>query len=155
MVIKWRIVAATILLVAVGGVAWYYVTGTPQYSLYCLKKALQQKDLDAVEYYVDVDAVADAVVTDIMKVMNEQMDRELKDNPFAGLAQGFMALVEPQLRTMAKHKLREGMREGINVNGQKPDWRNTHLESVKREGKVAEVTLKAGGVDQDLRLTLR
>jgi len=56
--LRWLLPAALLLLVALG--TWYYVMGTPQYSLYRLGAALRDHDAPGVERFVDIDRVAQA-----------------------------------------------------------------------------------------------
>jgi hypothetical protein len=54
-----RLLPAAALLLAVVAV-WYYLMGTPQYSLYRLAAALHRHDASAAERFVDVDRIAQA-----------------------------------------------------------------------------------------------
>jgi hypothetical protein len=54
----WVIVGAAVGLLAVLGLGTiYYVAGTPQYSLYLLRRAAREGDRDAFYHYFDVDGV--------------------------------------------------------------------------------------------------
>lgn len=55
---RWLLTAAALLLSIV--VVWYYLMGTPQYSLYRLAAALHAHDAAAAARFVDVDRVAQA-----------------------------------------------------------------------------------------------
>ena len=75
------------VLVVLGGAfaAWWFYTGTPEYSLAQLAAAASAHQRLGVEDYLDVHAVAGSVVDDILQ---KQMTAGLKspdDNPFAGL----------------------------------------------------------------------
>ena len=56
--LRWLLPAAALLLSAL--VVWYYVMGTPQYSLYRLAGAIHGHDAAAAERFVDVDRIAQA-----------------------------------------------------------------------------------------------
>ena len=61
--------AATLVLAALVG--WYYLMGTPQYSLSRFAGAIHAHDAAAAERFVDVDRVAqaasDVIVTDYLR----------------------------------------------------------------------------------------
>ncbi len=147
-------VIATILLTITLGGLWYVALGTPQYSLYRLKVAFEENDLDTVERFIDIDAVADSAVDIMMEEIREQSQEGLKDNPFVGLAEAIIAMMEPQLRRIAKDKMRQGMREGLQIGDKEPStWSRAKLQSIERQGKVAEARLTLD--DGTLRLTMR
>jgi hypothetical protein len=55
---RWLLSAAALLLSIL--VVWYYLMGTPQYSLYRLAAALHGHDAAAAERFIDVDRIAQA-----------------------------------------------------------------------------------------------
>lgn len=55
---RWLLPAAALLLSAL--VVWYYVMGTPQYSLHRLAGAIDAHDAPAAESFLDVDRIAQA-----------------------------------------------------------------------------------------------
>jgi hypothetical protein len=65
---RWPLPAASLLLAVL--VAWYYLIGTPQYSIYRLTRALHDRDASAAERFVDVNRVAqsasDAIVAEYL-----------------------------------------------------------------------------------------
>ncbi len=55
-----KVLLLTAFVIAGGLVSvWYYVSGTPQYTLYKLSKAIRAHDVEGAERYVDIDRVAD------------------------------------------------------------------------------------------------
>ncbi len=65
---RWPLPAASLLLVAL--VAWYFLIGTPQYSVYRLTGALHDRDATGAERFIDVNRVAqsasDVIVVDYL-----------------------------------------------------------------------------------------
>lgn len=60
---KWTITAAALLILAAGALgAMYYVAGTPQYSLYQLKRSIADHDRTTFRKHFDVDRVVVATV---------------------------------------------------------------------------------------------
>jgi hypothetical protein len=71
--VRWPLASAALLLVVL--VAWYYLIGTPQYSIYRLAGALRDRDAAAAERFVDVNRVAQSA-SDV--VVAEYLIREPK-----------------------------------------------------------------------------
>jgi len=74
--------------VVLGGVlaAWWFYTGTPEYSLGQLAAATQAHERLGVEEYVDVHSVAVAAVDELVqKQMTTSLREGSTDNPFAAL----------------------------------------------------------------------
>ncbi|HEX9124994.1 MAG TPA: DUF2939 domain-containing protein [Methylomirabilota bacterium] len=67
-IVRWSLPAASLLLAVL--VAWYYLMGTPQYSVYRLTAALHDRDVTAAERFIDVNRVAqsasDVIVVDYL-----------------------------------------------------------------------------------------
>lgn len=70
---RWPLPAAALLLAVL--VAWYYLMGTPQYSVYRLAGALHDRDAAAAERFVDVSRVAQSA-SDV--IVAEYLTREPK-----------------------------------------------------------------------------
>jgi len=93
--VRWLLPAAALLLVVLAG--WYYMMGTPQYSLYRLGVAVRGHDASGIERFVDVDRVAQAA--------SESMAAEyLEHEPRAG--QVLEALGQGSARATAARALK-------------------------------------------------
>ena len=141
-----------VLLLAVGiGYGGWYLMGTPHYSLYRLKLSIEENDLESVEWYVDIDEIANTAVEDAVQVVKQQMEADPAGNPFAGLGEAMLTLLEPQLKNMARDQVRKGLREGFQPGkGTAEGWSNAHIAGVVKEGKVATVTIADGENRVDL-----
>src|SRR5690348_8407372 len=83
---RWKtgIVAALVVAGALG--VWWWWTGTPEYSLTQLGAAFHSRERLRVEEYVDVHAVAETVVDQVMRAgMSESAQSSSGDNPFTAL----------------------------------------------------------------------
>jgi len=69
--VRGLLLAAALLLAVL--LVWYYVMGTPQYSLYRLAAALHRHDAPAAERFVDVDRIAQAASE---LIAGEYLDQE-------------------------------------------------------------------------------
>jgi hypothetical protein len=107
-----KLIGILCLLALFGLAAYtYHYFGTPEYSLYKLGNAIHQKDYETARYYVDEDRVSEDVSTSIvdvtMKQTMEQMQNDLKDNPFGGLGTGLIQMMVPQLKATARQQAKD------------------------------------------------
>jgi len=144
------IIAAVVLAILASG-SFYYLTGTPTYSLFKLKKAIQNHDSSTFNKYVDVDRV----VENLFETASTQMEKEmgdLGDNPFGelgvNLAKGLLS------------SFKEGMKNEINKSIEEisEDKENkfvtVKIKSVRKEGKAAKVTLvTTSGEEMKINMT--
>jgi hypothetical protein len=110
--VRWLLPAAALLLVVL--LVWYYVMGTPQYSLYRLAGALERHDTAATERFVDVDRIAQAASEIIAGDYLEQEPRAEKVLGALGLgsaragARALKPLVAERIRAEIGKMAREG-----------------------------------------------
>lgn len=152
-----------VLVVVCGGMAWYfmYYTKTPTYSLYLIRDAVQKHDVQTFKQHVDLDSVMSRLVDDYLshKLKN---DPEMKDNPFKGLAEGFVNVAKPAMVSVLKDKVIRAVEGDMPDNSQQPtqaaerkdntapvdnlnvpaiDYKGIAYE--KKDGKIAIVGIKA------------
>ncbi len=92
----WKVGIAAALLVAGAIGAWWWQTGTPEYSLAQLAAAIHSGARLRVEEYLDVHTVAETVVDQVVRAgMAESFKPSEGDNPFSALGtQLGMSLVQ-------------------------------------------------------------
>lgn len=152
-----------VLVVVCGGMAWYfmYYTKTPTYSLYLIQDAVQKHDVPTFKQHVDLDRALSRLVDDFMGY-ELQNDPEMKDNPFKGLAEGFVNVAKPAMVSAFKDKIIR-MVEGDISDSQQPastagsntantaPVENLNVAAInykgiayeKKDGKIAIVGIKA------------
>lgn len=155
-----------VLVVVCGGMAWYfmYYTKTPTYSLNLIRESFQTHDVQTFRQHVDLDRALSRLVDDYMDV--EMKDSpELKDNPFKGLAEGFVTMMKPTVVTSLKDRVIRLVENGPTEDGQqKPQAAGNSADKniakvendinantlqfhgivyEKKDGKVATVGIKA------------
>lgn len=130
------------IALAIGG-GYYYFTGTPTYSLYQLKKAIGSHDSTAFNQYVDIDRVIGDLLTEATKEMNS----ELEDNPFAGLAKTFLLSMKDELKSKVNKSI-----EKIS-SGKEGGFSEVSIKDIKREGKSANVVL-INSKNEEIRLSM-
>jgi hypothetical protein len=59
--VRYRFVAATGIIIALLVVSFFYVKNSPHYSLYQLKRAVEDHDPDEALKYIDVDSIVDGL----------------------------------------------------------------------------------------------
>ena len=93
--LRWLVAVAVVALATVSG--WYYLMGTPQYSLSRFAAAIHGRDAAAAERFIDVDRVSQAAADVVAS-------EYLGGNSAAGRA--IEALGQGTARTVAGHALR-------------------------------------------------
>jgi hypothetical protein len=110
------VAAAALLLVALCG--WYYLEGTPQYSLYRFGAAVHDRDAAAAERFVDVDRVAAAasevIVSDYV-AGNPKVGQEL-----GALGPGVVRGAGQVVKSLVAARLRGEIRKMAESGGQGP-----------------------------------
>lgn len=148
-----------VLVVALiaAGLWWHSFTRTPRYSLGQLTNAVQKKDWDGVQKYVDVDAV----VEQLMDVAMGQVLEE-DDSGFGALAAGLMESMKPVLAQQVRKALQESVEEGVDSESESASLVGAlTANTVKKTtyiGDEALVTVKsedASGESLELRLRMR
>lgn len=113
-----QLVLITALIVA-GSIlgAWYYVVGTPKYSLYRLAAAVDARDTEEVERYLDIDRVADNVTDVLLEAMKRlrRQTREADPRQRFGdeMAQGLVELMKPTIKARFRDEFREQVRKEV------------------------------------------
>ena len=99
-------IGIVVLFGLIGGGYYYWWTGTPKYSIYQIKKAIETRDKELGLKYVDVDAIFENLWTDMKsEITKEAMEAE----GFEGIG----AVLGLQLVENMKPALKEEFRKGI------------------------------------------
>jgi len=82
----WRERLAVILLLALaisvgGGIWWYRYTGTPEYSLSELGRAVREKNYGKASQYVNEDRIAEAISQSLTDVLVAKYTKKFQDDP--------------------------------------------------------------------------
>jgi hypothetical protein len=114
-----RIVAIALLLIAVlVGSTWYSIAGTPEYSLYRLSHAIQARDVNAAERYLDVESVAKDVAEASVEYFRSSAGQVAPTSgPWGQLGQAFaeslIELMLPGLKAKIENGVKETLRKSI------------------------------------------
>jgi hypothetical protein len=82
----WRERLAVVLLLVLaasvaGGIWWYRYTGTPEYSLSQLGKAIREKNYGKASQYVDEERIAEAISRSLTDVLTAKYAKKFQDDP--------------------------------------------------------------------------
>ena len=137
----WTIaLAAVVALVAASLGVVYYIGGTPQYSLYLLRKAAREGDRDAFYHYFDV-----------TKVVTNTVERAVGGVPAGPLivSQKATDMIIPA----ADKLIRDRIDERLDDPGSAPVM-NMSVDSVRYQNNAAFVTLRDASDGSTTTLTL-
>lgn len=147
-----KLVIGAVILTAVLVAGFAFVKGTPQYSLYQFKKAVENHDPDAAFKYLDVDSVVDNLASDLM---NSQEMNKPTSSPWeeAGqsMAKGLVTVMLPSIKDAMKGQIKTAITTADSEKGEGDGGTNTIKGlskggwtdfDVKVEGKMAIVTNK-------------
>ena len=139
--------AIALVLVASGTLwaGWYYVPGTPEYSLYLLVRAIQDRDRVAADRYLSREKIADSVVDQAMQTAVAKGVKSGGDVLALGLAQ----MMRPALTHTVRDLLGVALQGAMDEDAFK-DLRGSAFRTfmavrrgvaVKQSGSTARVTV--------------
>lgn len=140
---KKMIISFAVLLSVVISV-FLYAKGTPQYSLYQFRKAVENHDADSAMMYFDVDSIVENIMND---VMNQQMSKEPTNEYEAmgnNFAKGLMAMMLPAIKEGLKGKLKASITTPSDDKTPVKDIQQGNLSDfqIQTEGKMAILSRK-------------
>ena len=111
-----------VAFVIIAGGGFYYFTGTPEYSLYQIKKSAENHNWNKFQHYVDVNKILDNsidIFTDLHLNSNSSSDSLHADtsqamtiNVGSMIAKGFMFFLKPELKKMLRSELKYFIEHG-------------------------------------------
>jgi len=145
---KKLLIVGTIIPVIIGSAvgAWYAITGSPQYSLFRLKQAMEHRDEIAVEHYLDRESIANDAVNYLWGKFEAQVAEEaFKSSSTSsgwealGAAMGMQVLqsIEPSIKSLAISKVTQGIDEAI--LGSESSTRDSENDAALTSIKLVEV----------------
>src|SRR5262245_6892027 len=105
------------LLLVIGATGWYYLVGTPQYSIYRLSVAFQERDIEEVERYIDIDRVSDEAFAAVEAIQAKRQAASGSEGLGTAFADGLIELLKPMLKTRLKDELRMQLRKATEEGG--------------------------------------
>lgn len=97
------------------GIWWHHYSGTPQYSLLQLAKAIKEKDYASAREYVDEDALsreASQAIVEATVDLYVGKHKPSKDD-FANFGRAMTKMMEPKLRDLAQAEIRSELKQAL------------------------------------------
>jgi hypothetical protein len=106
------IVAIVLVLAGIGADWWYRHTGTPEYSLSQLGKAVKAQNYGKASYYVDEERIANAVSQSLTEVLLAKYTKAIQDDPlpFTDSRIGILKKLAPRFHDLTLLGVHNGMR---------------------------------------------
>ena len=149
---KWlKFVGGIIIVAFVLGGSYYYISGTPQYSLYKLKKSIENHNSEQFYKYVDVDTVISSLTNWAWKEVDQKIEKEKPEGEWGllgyELGKGFVELLKPTIKEYLTATVKEAITTGFKeIEGEK-EMEETFKKisytdiKVQKDGKVANVEI--------------
>lgn len=114
----------------------YYFLGTPHYSLFNIKKAINNRDIDTAQQYIDINSLADQMVDDLLEVVKEQLNNEQEtgDDELFGddFMLGLFELMLPSIKEQATTEFTESFNTYISNSGVDTETQFTMFDGLKQ-----------------------
>jgi len=151
-------VVVAVAVLAGAGLWWRSFTRSPGYSLGQLAKAVQEKDWDGVQKYVDIDEVVDQLMG---VAMSQALEED--DSGFGALGAALFESMKPALAKEVKDSFQEAIENGVSDGDSAPSSLAGFLaadkvKSITYIGDEALVTVEIpgdGDKSVDLRLRMK
>jgi Protein of unknown function (DUF2939) len=144
-----KIIIGAIVSVLVLGGTFYYIQGTPRYSLYQTKKAIQDHDSTTFNKYVDVDRIVTSLTDEGFKSVENEMNSSA--NSLGALGKGLVTAFLPALKVGLKESINKSIEEIS--DGKQNAFAEAKVKEVKQEGKSANVIL-LNSKNEEIRLSM-
>lgn len=166
---RWSIIAVIVLVILIAiGSGYYYVSATPQYSLYQLGRAIKNHDSDSFYKYFDVDSVTDSVVSQVTKQLGEENVKEKPENDWETLGQqlagGLLTLMTPAIKEGVRKNI-TSLIEGASEGGDNQaktlltqefySLKKIRDLKIKRDGKIATIEINVKEVKSPITIKMR
>ena len=151
------VVAGVLLLLLVGGYAWWQsYKKSPAYSLALLMDAAQRDDMQGVESLVDSDQVAQGFIPQVVEKLTAG------GGQLPALPRGAVTAALPQLLPRVRETMREEVARGLKGFSEAAGGQRSFIllalgiprvAEIKEEGDAAQATFKAG--ERTVELSMR
>ena len=132
-----------IVLIVAG--LFFYIKGTPRYSLYQFRSAVDDRDVDGAMKYLDIDSIVDKLAQDVITPREEPPAQNEYEQMGRNFGKGLMMLMLPALKEAAKTGIREQIANPKHP-GQEGKYNFTSARSlwdlsVEQTGNIAVVSI--------------
>jgi hypothetical protein len=122
---------------------FFFVSRTPQYSIYKLQEAIKNKDSDGALKYIDIDSIADNMMREMME--KQKHPRDSWESAGNAIGKGMLLMMMPSLKESMKSMLKTTIvssdtGSGFGVIQAVSAWSC----KVRRDGRSAAIYIKDG-----------
>lgn len=144
-----KLIIIPIVVLMVLGSSYYYFKGTPRYSLWQTKKAIQDHDSISFNKYVDVDRIVSSLTDEGSKSLESEMNSSA--DSLGELGKSMVKAFLPAIKDGLKNSINKSIEEIS--DGKQNAFAETKIKEIKREGKSANVTL-LNSKNEEIRLSM-
>lgn len=103
-----HVVVSCLIVIAVLTAGFFWVRGTPRYSLYCFKRAILQRDAESALKYIDLDAVIDNMVNQMSeeKSDGQGVPSRRSDKTLRGIGKDVVMQNLPAIKSQLREQLK-------------------------------------------------
>ena len=136
------IIGAVLIVVAIVGIL--YAKGTPQFSLYQFRNAVENHDADTAMKYFDADSIFDNLMTDFMKGKEAEKPKDEWEAMGQTFARGLTVMMLPQMKEAMKGQFKTAITTPSDDKTAVKDIKKGSISDfeIKTEGKMAIVSRK-------------
>lgn len=144
-----KLILIPIAVIVILGASYYYFEGTPRYSLWQTKKAIQDHDSISFNKYVDVDRIVNSLTDEGSKSIESEMNSS--SDSLGELGRGMIKAFLPMFKDSLKNSINKSIEEIS--NGNKNAFAEAKIKEIKQEGKSANIVL-LNSKNEEIRLSM-
>jgi len=151
-------VALLVVLLAIG---FYYLSGTPRYSLYKISRAVKNHDSGEFHKYVDVDRIVDHLAKFAVEQALAEMEKNKTTDDWGRPAQEFdkelAMMMLPKMIEAMKPQIKQAITEIIEDTDREPEGSSllgATLADIQTEGSTSLVTLEHQDTGEKIRFKM-
>jgi hypothetical protein len=124
-----KIYIVTLVIIVILAIGFFYIRGTPHYSLYMLKQAIEKHNPDEALKYINIDSIVDNLVRDFLGKNEKGVGQEIHGK---SSLKGMIGDALPEI----KGSIRSSIREAIASQGK--NRTKTSLDNSASNNEVIE-----------------
>ena len=142
-----KVIIIFILAAVILSGGFYFIKGTPRYSLYQIRKAVRDHDSISFNKYVDVDRVVSSLFDTASKNIDDEINKDSMEGFGMQIAQAMLPALKEELKNEINKNIEEISNEGSNGIA------DSSIKNIVREGKSANVVI-LNTKNEELRMAM-
>jgi hypothetical protein len=139
---RWKVCISALVIIVILAIGFLYARGTPHYSLFMLKQAIEEYNPDAALKYINIDMIVDNLGRNFLGKNEKDAGREALG---ASSLKGMVVDALPGI----KDSIRSSIREAIASDGKNKIKKNPDNIALKKEGVGNNSKSKSHNVPQE------